>query len=407
MSASEDDECKACGEGGRLLVCDKCPRAYHLSCLKPPLKSVPKGDWLCPECVGNSDSNSKRDSSTAEGDSDAESGDGDSDASSHDKKAKKKRAKTGSDAQRKRGGGGAGVAARGGGGRGARGRGSRASPATARSSRGGKPAARASSGKHAAPAKRGRPRSASTSSSASGSSSSKSASDEGGDDGDDDGDASDGSDASNESTCGKCGSGGALVCCDTCPRAFHLKCEKPPMDAVPRGRYSCFECRDGDGGKSNSDNDDHCFACGDDGKLLCCDTCTRSYHLECVVPRIDAVPTGSWSCPRCVESTRPLSPRHGVSYSCCLFARPVLSLSSVSFCISRVVMAVTLTCTVVLLLWRCRVAPVSRQRVCGVRGVHGLRRESREDAQAAGVHVVQGGGALVLRRQVLHDASDV
>ena len=52
-----DDTCAACGHaawapGNEMLLCDGpgCNTAYHLGCLRPPLKRVPKGDWLCPSC---------------------------------------------------------------------------------------------------------------------------------------------------------------------------------------------------------------------------------------------------------------------------------------------------------------------------------------------------------------------
>ncbi|XP_049578040.1 PHD finger protein 21A isoform X2 [Syngnathus scovelli] len=35
---------------GQLLMCDTCSRVYHLDCLEPPLKSIPKGMWICPKC---------------------------------------------------------------------------------------------------------------------------------------------------------------------------------------------------------------------------------------------------------------------------------------------------------------------------------------------------------------------
>ena len=38
-------------EGNWLLLCDKCPKAYHTGCLETPLDAVPAGTWLCPGCA--------------------------------------------------------------------------------------------------------------------------------------------------------------------------------------------------------------------------------------------------------------------------------------------------------------------------------------------------------------------
>ena len=38
-------------DGHVMLLCDSCSRGWHTYCLTPPLASVPKGDWLCPECT--------------------------------------------------------------------------------------------------------------------------------------------------------------------------------------------------------------------------------------------------------------------------------------------------------------------------------------------------------------------
>lgn len=50
----EDDEhnefCRVCKDGGELLCCDMCPNAYHTFCLDPPLEGVPDRDWRCPRC---------------------------------------------------------------------------------------------------------------------------------------------------------------------------------------------------------------------------------------------------------------------------------------------------------------------------------------------------------------------
>ena len=34
-----------------MLLCDSCNRGWHTYCLTPPLSAVPKGDWLCTECL--------------------------------------------------------------------------------------------------------------------------------------------------------------------------------------------------------------------------------------------------------------------------------------------------------------------------------------------------------------------
>lgn len=28
----------------------QCDAPYHLSCLTPPLESIPEGEWFCPDC---------------------------------------------------------------------------------------------------------------------------------------------------------------------------------------------------------------------------------------------------------------------------------------------------------------------------------------------------------------------
>jgi len=45
-------------EGADLLECEKCETPYHLSCLDPPLSSVPEGEWFCAPCTAESDSTS-------------------------------------------------------------------------------------------------------------------------------------------------------------------------------------------------------------------------------------------------------------------------------------------------------------------------------------------------------------
>ncbi|XP_045517160.1 PHD finger protein 12 [Pieris brassicae] len=49
------DSCDACGEGGDLICCDRCPASFHLGCYDPPLDEtdIPSGSWLCKQCTAN------------------------------------------------------------------------------------------------------------------------------------------------------------------------------------------------------------------------------------------------------------------------------------------------------------------------------------------------------------------
>ena len=39
-----------CQQGGEIILCDTCPKAYHLVCLEPELEEAPEGKWSCPTC---------------------------------------------------------------------------------------------------------------------------------------------------------------------------------------------------------------------------------------------------------------------------------------------------------------------------------------------------------------------
>uniref|UniRef100_A0A5F8H370 Bromodomain adjacent to zinc finger domain protein 1A n=1 Tax=Monodelphis domestica TaxID=13616 RepID=A0A5F8H370_MONDO len=45
--------CKICrkkGDAESMVLCDGCDRGHHTYCVRPKLKTVPEGDWFCPEC---------------------------------------------------------------------------------------------------------------------------------------------------------------------------------------------------------------------------------------------------------------------------------------------------------------------------------------------------------------------
>lgn len=48
-------KCEQCGKGGEaggpLLTCDSCDHGYHGTCVEPPQKTKPDGEWNCPRCL--------------------------------------------------------------------------------------------------------------------------------------------------------------------------------------------------------------------------------------------------------------------------------------------------------------------------------------------------------------------
>ncbi|XP_063359709.1 chromodomain-helicase-DNA-binding protein Mi-2 homolog [Cydia amplana] len=101
--------------------------------------------------------------------------------------------------------------------------------------------------------------------------------------------------------CEVCQQGGEIILCDTCPRAYHLVCLEPELEETPEGRWSCPHC-DAEGNQDQDDDDEHqefCRICKDGGELLCCDSCPSAYHRFCLNPPLEEVPDGEWKCPRC------------------------------------------------------------------------------------------------------------
>jgi len=103
--------------------------------------------------------------------------------------------------------------------------------------------------------------------------------------------------------CEVCQQGGEIILCDTCPRAYHLVCLDPELDEAPEGKWSCPHCEvNGPQNQEIDEEDEHmefCRVCKEGGELLCCDSCPSAYHLICVEPPLEAVPEEAWTCPRC------------------------------------------------------------------------------------------------------------
>ncbi|XP_059098801.1 chromodomain-helicase-DNA-binding protein Mi-2 homolog isoform X2 [Tigriopus californicus] len=103
--------------------------------------------------------------------------------------------------------------------------------------------------------------------------------------------------------CEVCQQGGEIILCDTCPRAYHLCCLDPELDEAPEGKWSCPHCEVNGPENVEIDEDDehmeYCRVCKEGGDLLCCDSCPSAYHLKCCDPPLDDIPNGEWTCPRC------------------------------------------------------------------------------------------------------------
>nr|KAF6343822.1 tripartite motif containing 66 [Pipistrellus kuhlii] len=53
------------------------------------------------------------------------------------------------------------------------------------------------------------------------------------------------------------------------------------------------------------ENEDFCAVCLNGGELLCCDRCPKVYHLSCHLPALLSFPGGDWVCTLCRSLTQP------------------------------------------------------------------------------------------------------
>ncbi|XP_059329022.1 transcription intermediary factor 1-alpha isoform X2 [Ammospiza nelsoni] len=67
----------------------------------------------------------------------------------------------------------------------------------------------------------------------------------------------------------------------------------------------------GEGRKEDDPNEDWCAVCQNGGKLLCCEKCPKVFHLSCHVPTLMSFPSGEWICTFCRDLSKP-----EVEYDC-------------------------------------------------------------------------------------------
>lgn len=46
--------------GSPLVLCDFCPKAFHVECLGETLRSLPAGEWGCPKCLERQEANKQK-----------------------------------------------------------------------------------------------------------------------------------------------------------------------------------------------------------------------------------------------------------------------------------------------------------------------------------------------------------
>ncbi|XP_021338904.1 E3 ubiquitin-protein ligase TRIM33-like isoform X2 [Mizuhopecten yessoensis] len=75
------------------------------------------------------------------------------------------------------------------------------------------------------------------------------------------------------------------------PPLVHMK---PPVAPVGGGKTMPVPI-------NNDPNEDYCAVCQNGGDLLCCDKCPKVFHIRCHVPELNAYPSGEWSCSLCAK----------------------------------------------------------------------------------------------------------
>ena len=119
--------------------------------------------------------------------------------------------------------------------------------------------------------------------------------------------------------------------CDGCNRGYHMQCLLPPLSEVPKDKWFCPLCNKGRKRRGRTrrrkpvvvqepsseseieeevpevEEDDGCRVCNgnhENDKILLCDKCDDQYHLFCLDPPLDEVPSDDWYCPKCSRRTR-------------------------------------------------------------------------------------------------------
>ncbi|KAM5182064.1 E3 ubiquitin-protein ligase TRIM33 isoform 3-T3 [Mantella aurantiaca] len=102
------------------------------------------------------------------------------------------------------------------------------------------------------------------------------------------------------------------------PNSTSRSCEQSTHGTLVNGkspiRSSLHRSPRGGGDGANKDedpNEDWCAVCQNGGDLLCCEKCPKVFHLTCHVPTLLSFPSGEWICTFCRDLNKP-----EVEYDC-------------------------------------------------------------------------------------------
>ncbi|KAM9003093.1 E3 ubiquitin-protein ligase TRIM33 [Sarcophilus harrisii] len=101
------------------------------------------------------------------------------------------------------------------------------------------------------------------------------------------------------------------------PMDISESCKQPGLSSLVNGKSPMRNLmhrstRTGEGSNKEEDpNEDWCAVCQNGGDLLCCEKCPKVFHLTCHVPTLLSFPSGEWICTFCRDLGKP-----EVEYDC-------------------------------------------------------------------------------------------
>ncbi|XP_026680933.1 histone-lysine N-methyltransferase 2C-like [Diaphorina citri] len=85
---------------------------------------------------------------------------------------------------------------------------------------------------------------------------------------------------------------GCLIACSQCGQSYHPYCVNMKISKVILSKgWRCLDCTVCEG----------CAQRHDEGRLILCDECDISYHIYCTDPPLDHIPRGTWKCKWCAQ----------------------------------------------------------------------------------------------------------